>query len=109
MTHSQEKYSVGDKTYNYNYESIQYTQLEIINYTDEEFMDNLPRILHFACLMSYVKNLSIKDTLSDTGIIHELVHLLNEGTRSYVDLDSLRDNFNYLFGTIPKKPDIQST
>jgi hypothetical protein len=105
---SHDKYSVDDKTYVYDYMYVDEMRRTIINYSDQEFLDNIPKILHFTCFMSFILDIDSVDTLSDVGVIHELVHLLSEGTKGYVSLDSVRDKFELLFGTLPKKLDIQT-
>ena len=50
-------------------------------------------ILHFAVYICYIKNLKTEDVLSDTGIIHELVHLTKENTRKFVDIKNIRKLF----------------
>lgn len=37
--------------------------------------DNLLAALHFCCVCGYLKELSVTSTISDKGVIHELVHL----------------------------------
>lgn len=44
--------------------------------SDEEFLTVLPDALHFACFICFVKELKTEHVLSDTGILHELVHLI---------------------------------
>jgi len=43
---------------------------------DLEFFSNIKEILHFCCIVSYFKELTIDQTLGDKGIIHEISHLL---------------------------------
>lgn len=44
--------------------------------TDEEFVDNALDILHFCCIVGYLKELPTSAVLCDDGVIHELVHLV---------------------------------
>lgn len=108
MKKLQDKYLVGQKTYNYDYQSTRLYYVEVVNFTDEEFIENTKEILHFSCFLSYVMNLDNEDTISDDGIIHELIHLLCPGTKKFVDLDKVRKKFNNLFVSLPKKLDIKS-
>lgn len=58
----------------------------------EEFKNNAADILHFACIVLWMKEASI-NVLSDTGVIHELVHLLIPATRDGVDIAKLKEDF----------------
>lgn len=68
----------------------------------KEFTENLLHIMHFCCIVGYYKDLKRIDLLSDSGIIHEIVHLLTinpkdnkiskkEWNESY---NNVRDNFH---------------
>ena len=70
--------------------------------SDEEFIQNIEEILHFAVYVVYLKDIPTKDVMGDKGLIHELVHLLKKSTRNEVDINELRENFNKLL-IIPKK------
>lgn len=65
-------------------------------YDDEQFLKLLPDIIHFACLVSYFKQLSVAQTLSDEGIIHQLVHLLHIPDEPTVSLTEIRKDFEML-------------
>lgn len=45
--------------------------------TDQEFMEELPAAIHFACVVCFLKEVPSYVCLTDTGIIHELAHLLH--------------------------------
>jgi hypothetical protein len=45
--------------------------------SDEEFTANLLPILHFTCVTCWLKEQQAQYLLGDTGLIHELVHLLS--------------------------------
>ena len=81
---------------------LQYLFYTFVEMDDEEFIENIEEILHFAVYVVYLKDIPTKDVMCDEGLIHELVHLLKKSTRHEVDLDKLRDNFNKLL-IIPKK------
>lgn len=101
MSKLRNKYRLGDKTYNYDPALLMDTYLRICNYTDDEFLNNLGKILHYSAFMSFVLKLDNKETLSDEGIIHQLIHLLNENTKSYTNLADVREKFEDLFGSVP--------
>lgn len=66
---SQNKY-----TFNYQEEKERYNYF--VNLSDEQFLKQLPNALHFACFISYVKQLGLESTIADEGLIHELIHLM---------------------------------
>lgn len=101
MSRLRNKYRVGETNYEYDPAKLMRTYELICDYSDEEFMDNLAKILHFSSFMCFVLNLSNIETLSDKGIIHELIHLLNDNTRDYTDIKDVRKKFEDLFGEIP--------
>lgn len=101
MSRLRNKYKVNEKTYNYNPGSLLRTYEKICDYSEEEFMNNLPEILHFCSFMSFVLDLTNEQTLADGGVIHELVHLLNENTRLYTKVRDVQEKIEELFGDIP--------
>lgn len=60
---------------------------KFIDISDEEFVEQLPEIIHFACIVSYVKDFGNDATVGDMGIVHRLVHLLHFGVE-YPDNDN---------------------
>lgn len=61
-----------------SYQELKEKYINFCNYSDSEFLDNLPDILHLACIVCFLKETPSYVCLSDTGIIHELVHLLKD-------------------------------
>lgn len=47
-----------------------------VEMTDKEFEANLEAAAHFAVFVSFYKNLKPIDCISDIGIIHQLIHLI---------------------------------
>lgn len=89
-------YLVDGVEYSFNYQDLKEKYLEVVNYSDEVFMDNLPEIAHLACVVSYFKGLGNSATISDKGIIHELIHLMTEPNEPTNDLAEIREKFNKL-------------
>lgn len=70
---------------------------------DKLFKDSLVEACHFACIVSYYKNLTPHQTVSDIGIVHEIVHYMHHlksglglGEGSDQALKTLRENFKEL-------------
>lgn len=85
-------YIVDEIKYEFSYSELQNLHEKFKNMSDDEFMQNLPAILHFACYAAWIKELPRNTTLSDKGIIHRLVHLLHIPKEE--DLDKTRTLFN---------------
>lgn len=89
-------YTVDGTTYSLNYQELKTKYESVVNYSDEQFMGSLPEIAHLACIISYFKGLGVQATISDKGIIHELIHLMTEPNEPTNDLQEIRDKFNRL-------------
>lgn len=79
-----------------------YTQLKdevdiVLEMTDEEFLNDIPKILHLACYVCFIKEVPSYVCLSDLGIIHQLIHLLHLGqnilNEGLEDITEIRNNF----------------
>ena len=51
------EYQVEGKKFSYSYQEIKDAYNEVVAYSDEEFIDNLPNILHFATFLCYIKEI----------------------------------------------------
>lgn len=79
-------YFSDDKKFSLSYQDLkeQYILFGLMN--DEDFIKNLPDAIHLACIICFVKEIPTYVCLTDTGIIHELVHLLKEnGTTTSIE------------------------
>lgn len=96
-----DQYQNGGHTYSFSYKDLKSQFEDYEKLSDSEFMADLPNITHFAVFVCWFKQLKTADVLSDTGLIHELVHLMTlEGYGQGVDwesgtpLQSIRKLFN---------------
>lgn len=87
------KYKINNNDYLLDVTFLKDTYNDFMYMTDQEFIDNAPEALHFACYVCWLKNIPTKDVLSDEGLIHSLVHLLRKSTRNFVNLKEIRKNF----------------
>lgn len=93
-----------DGKYGFSYQELRDDYRRFTMMSDDEWLNNLLDILHFAVYVSYVKEAQTHYVLADNGIVHELVHLLLEErnrARKYDDptvtdtsLEKIRDLFN---------------
>lgn len=70
------EYLVGNQRYVIDYPDLKRLYKLYSNYSNAEFLADLPNIIHFACFVAWFKQMAAYNVLGDDGIIHELVHLL---------------------------------
>lgn len=87
-------YIVEGKEYKLNYQELKEQYYNFLEMTDEEFIDNYPKALHFACIISYLKDISNENLVSDAGLLHEMIHFLDEETKNTVSIQAIRTQFN---------------
>ena len=90
------EYKVGNKFFVLSYSDLREQYHELIELSDAEFLADLPKMLHFACVVSYLKELGNEATISDLGIIHQLVHLQTESINVKDSLPEIRQQFKTL-------------
>jgi|ERR1051325_1108882 hypothetical protein len=91
--------------YGFSYQQLREDYLRFVMMNDDDFLGNIVDILHFAAYTCYIKELNTQWVLSDTGIVHELIHLLCEERNrargdeqpevSTTSLEKIRDLFNH--------------
>jgi hypothetical protein len=70
------EYSFGEKKYGISYQHLKMKYEQFVSMTDSQFLLDLPNALHLACIICYLKEEPNERSVSDVGIIHELVHLM---------------------------------
>ena len=70
-------YLVDDHQYSLNYKSLKEDYYRFCNMRDEEWEKPqvLWDVLHFCCVVGYLKEMNNEALVSDLGIIHEIIHL----------------------------------
>jgi len=89
------KYLSDGLVYELSYKELRASYREFVAMDDETFVANAIKAVHLACIVSFLKELPIETVLSDTGIVHELIHLLDENSRpdALISLERIRKNF----------------
>lgn len=86
------------RKFEFSYQQLRDDYMRFALMSDDDFLGSLLDILHFTVFVAYVKELQTQWTCSDTGIIHELVHLLMEQKLgeevTTTPLGKIRDSFN---------------
>jgi len=83
-------YIVEGIQYRLSYSDLRDRYNEMVNLTDEEFLERLPEAAHLACFICYLKETPLEHCLSDMGIIHELIHLIHIKEDTLQDLPRIR-------------------
>lgn len=71
------QYNVDTEKYGFSYQELKLDYEKYSKMQDTDFIHNIPKILHFACFVCYLKEIPSQVLLVDNGLIHELIHLLN--------------------------------
>ena len=87
------EYILDDKKFSYSYKQLKEQYLKFKEMSEEEFFSDIPRLLHFACFVGWIKELGNDCLISDVGIIHELVHFLEKDVETVLTKEELRDKF----------------
>lgn len=70
-------YLVGNSKYSLNYQYLREDYLKYKAMSNENFMKHLKDILHFACIVCWLKERG-QAALRDDGVIHQLTHLIGK-------------------------------
>ena len=89
-----EKYGSGFGTYGLDYQSLREDFERYKKMSDLEFLTNMPKVLHYTSFVCFFKNLPTSMIHIDTGIMHELIHLLNGEPESLRMIKRIRRDFN---------------
>lgn len=84
-------YPHSNTIYRLSYKDLQKDFESFQAMTDKQFVKNLPKIIHYACIVCYLKEKPL-EVISDEGIIHELVHCLTN-TFGQMPIKELRQLF----------------
>ena len=87
------EYILEGMKFSYSYKQLKEQYLKFKEMSEEEFFSDIPRLLHFACFVGWIKELGNDCLISDVGIIHELVHLLEKNVETVLTKDELRGKF----------------
>lgn len=85
-------YLVDSDKYRLDYQELKSEWMRFDEMDNEVFVQNAIHAAHLACVICYLKGLGPEATISDKGIIHELIHL---ATLDYSanQLNAIREQF----------------
>lgn len=87
------EYLVDGHKFSLSYQELREKYHEFCIMSDEDFMKSLPAAAHFACIVSWLKELPNDCTIGDKGIVHELIHLMHIPEGNTVTLQQIRELF----------------
>jgi hypothetical protein len=90
----------GERRYSVSYSELKEFYNNFINLSDADFMKQLPEIIHFACIVSWFKNLPNDATIGDCGIVHELIHVMCNGNGNKYHFKKVRKQFKVMLQLI---------
>jgi hypothetical protein len=86
-------YLQEEHKYSFSYKEVKEAYTEFVNLNDKDFLKNLPRAAHLACVICFFKEIPTDLCLNDTGIVHQLVHLMDIKDYHKKELREIRKNF----------------
>lgn len=84
-------YNLDNKKFELNYNKLKEQYNYFCSLSNEQFLMEIKEALHLAVIICFLKEIPNEKCLSDTGIIHELVHLLTPDPIH--DLEEIREKF----------------
>lgn len=93
------EYEIEGSRYAFSYAALKEDYWRFRGLGDVEFIEELHAVLHFCCVVGFLKELPASCVLSDKGVIHQLVHLLEPSTKeiAFHELPEIRERFNQVF------------
>lgn len=77
-----------------HYQELKEDYLKIKEYSNEEFKEKLLEILHTTCIICHLKEIPSYNLVGDCGLIHEIVHVLNNTETFHSSIDNIREMWN---------------
>jgi len=88
-------YIVEGKEYVLHYQELKDEYEQLRELPEDQFFKNIERVLHFACIVSFLKESPTYVLLSDEGLIHLIAHYLhNDIGKDDETRAKIRDQFN---------------
>lgn len=86
-------YNVDGIGYSVSYKELRSLYRNALELTDKEFMSRLPEMAHLACIIGWFKELGNDLTIGDKGVVHEIIHLMEEPDEPTNELNTIRRKF----------------
>ncbi len=95
MEYYERDFDGNKRTFILHYSQLKEDYICIKNYSNEEFLNNISEILHTTCIICHFKEIPAYNLIGDCGIIHELIHILNNVETCHYSLDKIRKMWEY--------------
>lgn len=76
MTYVLEDIDSREHRYALSYQELREHYYRFCSMTNKEFEKNIKEATHLACIICFIKEIPTYVCLSDTGLIHEMVHYM---------------------------------
>lgn len=85
------EYIIENKIFILNYQKLKENYNYFCSISNERFLMEIKEAMHLAVFICYLKEIPNEKSLSDVGIIHELIHLINPDPIN--DIEEIREKF----------------
>lgn len=86
------EYVVENVKYSFSYKKLKESYLHICSLNKEAFIAQIKEVLHLACIIMWIKERG-QEAISDEGIIHGLVHVLDGTFKEDYQIEYLINQF----------------
>lgn len=87
------EYIERGRKFSISYKELRDEHLNMVELSDSDFLSQLPKAIHLACVLAWYKEIPTSNCLGDYGIIHQLGHLLHIGDDPILNLQEIREQF----------------
>jgi hypothetical protein len=86
------EYIIDGKRFKLSYSELKEEYYKYASMCNEDFIANASKVLHLVCIIAYLKEIPNYLLLADTGLIHELSHII-DGTESVLSNEEIQTEF----------------
>ena len=91
------QYIIGQKRFHLSYAELKEDFERFDDLSDKDFFETyIWEVLHFVCVVSYLKELANIQTLSDVGLLHQLIHTQLMRDEPLINKEEIRQQFHDL-------------
>jgi hypothetical protein len=86
------EYIIDGKRFKLSYSELKEEYYKYASMCNEDFIANASKVLHLVCIIAYLKEIPNYLLLADTGLIHELSHII-DSTESVLSNEEIQTEF----------------
>ncbi len=87
------EYEVEGREFSVNISDLCLEYKEICSMSNIDFMNKLPKVAHFCCIVFYIERGKDREFVSDKGLLHEIIHLMHIPEEPMINLMEVREKF----------------